>query len=242
MKSVDLSCSDTFNFQELYGDNAKIREWHSNLLPPDTFSTDNALIMEKTKRYCLLVDPQQLAWAWIKKQQSHREKGVIITKITDSNFKRMLEMAIEQGLLVLVENLGENLDVHIESLVRREITKYGNQKMIKFCRRPLKYDESFRMIMLTNLSRPHYLDNITNHVTTVNFFVTIEGLTQNLLSLVVANERSDLEASFNENTKHTFENIKLLKVTEEKILKNLGTNVEKILANEKLIDILKESK
>ena len=63
-----------------------------------------------------------------------------------------------------------------------------------------------------------------------------------MLSLVVANERADLEQSFNENTKATFENIKLLKVTEEKILKNLSTNVGKILANEKLIDILKESK
>ena len=34
----------------------------------------------------------------------------------------------------------------------------------------------------------------------------------------------------------------MLKVTEEKILKNLSTNVEKILSNEKLIDILNESK
>jgi dynein heavy chain len=242
LNQVGLACNDTFNFQELYGDNGKIREWHANSLPPDTFSTDNALIMEKTKRYCLLVDPQQLAWTWLKKQQNAREKGMLVTKMTDPNFRRMLEMAIDQGLLVLVENLGEDIDVHIESLVRREITKYGNQKMIKFCRRPLKYDEGFRMLMVTNLSRPHYADNITNHVATVNFFVTIEGLTQNLLSLVVANERSDLEASFNENTKATFENIKLLKVTEEKILENLSTNVEKILASEKLIDILKESK
>ena len=34
----------------------------------------------------------------------------------------------------------------------------------------------------------------------------------------------------------------MLKVTEEKILKNLSTNVEKILSNEKLIEILNESK
>ena len=172
-----MPCNDTFAFQELYGDNAKIREWHANSLPPDTFSTDGALVMEKTKRYSLLIDPQQLAWNWLKKQQHGREKAMISTKMTDGNFRRMLEMAIDQGLLVLVENLGETMDVHIESLVRREITKYGNQKMIKFCRRPLKYDEGFKMIMLTNLPRPHYADNITNHVTTVNFFVTIEGLT-----------------------------------------------------------------
>ena len=58
----------------------------------------------------------------------------------------------------------------------------------------------------------------------------------------MANERSDLESSFHENQKATFKNIEMLKVTEEKILKNLSTNVEKILSNEKLIDILNESK
>ena len=63
-----------------------------------------------------------------------------------------------------------------------------------------------------------------------------------MLNLVVANERSDLESSFHENQKATFKNIEMLKVTEEKILKNLSTNVEKILSNEKLIDILNESK
>ena len=71
---MELACNDTFNFQELYGDNAKIREWHANSLPPDTFSTDGALVMEKTKRYPLLIDPQQQAWNWLKKQQNSREK------------------------------------------------------------------------------------------------------------------------------------------------------------------------
>ena len=114
--------------------------------------------------------------------------------------------------------------------------------MIKFCRRPLKYDEGFELLLLTNLARPHYDCNITNHTCTVNFYVTIEGLTQNLLSIVVANERPDLEESFNDNTHSTFENIKLLKETENRIINNLTTNTEKILGSEKLINILKESK
>ena len=165
-----------------------------------------------------------------------------MTKMTDPSFKRTLEIAIDMGKIVLVENMLEKVDVHIESLVRREITKYGNQKMLKFCRRPLKYDPGFDLFILTNLSKPHYDCNFTNHVCTVSFFVTVEGLTQNLLSMIVANERPDLEASFNENSKATFENIKLLKETENKILKNLTPDVKQLLENDKLIEVLKESK
>ena len=168
---------------------------------------------------------------------------MIATKMHDPGFKRTLELAIDLGKIVLIENLGEKIDVHIESLVRREITKYGNQKMIKFCRRPLKYDENFDLYVLTNLSKPNYDCNITNHVCQVNFYVTVEGLTQNLLSMIVANERPDLEESFNENSKATFENVKLLKETENKILNNLTTpDPNVLLKTDKLIEVLKESK
>lgn len=60
--------------------------------------------------------------------------------------------------------------------------------------------------------------------------------------MIVANERPDLEESFNENSKATFENVKLLKETENKILKNLTPNVKQLLQNDKLIEVLKESK
>ena len=180
LKKVGLPCNEVFNFQELYGDNAKMRSWHANTLPPDTFSTDGALVIEKqkAKRYCLLIDPQQLAWSWLKKQYPQGgPQEVKIMKMTDANFYKSLTLAIEGGAFVIIENLPENPDVHIESLIRREITKSGNNKMIKFCRRNVKYDSQFRLLMLCNLSRPHFADNITNHVNSVNFFVTIEGLT-----------------------------------------------------------------
>ena len=51
---------------------------------------------------------------------------MISTKMTDPSFKRTLEIAIDLGKLVLIENMLEHVDVHIESLVRKEITKYGN--------------------------------------------------------------------------------------------------------------------
>jgi len=172
--------------------------------------------MEKTKRYCLCIDPQMQASNWLKRQ--YASLGMITTKMTDGPFKRTIEIAIDLGKMVMIENVGERVDVHVESLIRKEITKFGDQRMIKLCRRQLKYDPNFHMIMVTSLGKPHYDVNITNHITLINFFVTVEGLTQNLLSMVVANERKDLEESYNDNMKATFDNIKSLKTIENQIL------------------------
>ena len=53
-----FQCSKDFNFTELFGDSYKIRQWHLNYLPQDQMSVNNALVIEKTKKFCLLVDPQ----------------------------------------------------------------------------------------------------------------------------------------------------------------------------------------
>ena len=75
--------------------------------------------------------------------------------------------------------------------------------------------------MVTNLPLPHYDVNLTNYVTLINFYMTVEGLCQNLLSLVVANERKDLEDEFNKAMDITFNSVKSLKVIENKLLEKL---------------------
>jgi dynein heavy chain len=52
---------------ELFGDTFKIRKWHMNLLPEDILSINNALIIEKTKAFILLIDPQVQGVTWLKK-------------------------------------------------------------------------------------------------------------------------------------------------------------------------------
>jgi dynein heavy chain len=68
--------------------------------------------------------------------------------------------------------------------------------MIKFCRKQLKLAPGFQFMMQTNLGKPCFDVNFTNYVTLINFYTTVEGLSQNLLGLIVANERSDLEETY----------------------------------------------
>jgi dynein heavy chain len=94
----------------------------------------------------------------------------------DVHFKKILEVAIELGKVVLVENLPERVDVNIESLVKQQISKYQDMRMIKFCRKQIKIEKTFKLILVSNLSKPNYDVNFTNHVTIVNFYVSLEGL------------------------------------------------------------------
>lgn len=45
----------------------KIRDWQLNELPTDDFSTENAIILENSKRWPLMIDPQMQANIWIRK-------------------------------------------------------------------------------------------------------------------------------------------------------------------------------
>jgi dynein heavy chain len=63
-----LECNSEFNFTELFGNSYKIRRWHENSLPSDTMSVNNALTIENTKWFSLLIDPQRQGYTWLSAQ------------------------------------------------------------------------------------------------------------------------------------------------------------------------------
>lgn len=146
---------------------------------------------------------------------------MIITKISEPNFQRTLEVAIDLGKLVMVENIPEKLDIHIESLVKQEILKFQDTRMIKFCRKQLKLDPGFGLFLMTSLPKPHLDVNLTNYSTLINFFITQEGLSQSILSLVVANERRDIQDEFDNAMEFTFNSVTDLKEIEKQLLSKL---------------------
>jgi dynein heavy chain len=67
-------------------------------------STDNALVIQKSKRFTLLIDPEMQGVTWLKAQ--YEGSGNLNTlKQSDPNFKKMMEMAIEYGKVVIVEQV-----------------------------------------------------------------------------------------------------------------------------------------
>ena len=56
------------------------------------------------------------------------------------------------------------------------------------------HPSAHRFYITTALRSPHYLPEIAVKVTLINFMITLEGLADQLLAVVVAQERPDLEA------------------------------------------------
>jgi len=151
-------------------------------------------------------------------------------------------MAIDMGRTVVVEQVGETIDASLQSLMKKQVSKHGAQKMLQFCRKSYKLDPGFRLFVVTTLSKPHFDANVTNHVTILNFNVNLECLQAQMLGLVVLNERKDLDDTYNENSKEAFESIKSLKDVEKAILAQLEATVDELLGDESLIRTLSESK
>jgi dynein heavy chain len=53
----------------------------------------------------------------------------------------------------------------------------------------IEYNPNFRLYITSKLRNPHYLPEIFNKVTIINFALTVEGLEDQLLGIAVAKER-----------------------------------------------------
>jgi dynein heavy chain len=64
---------------------------------------------------------------------------------------------------------------------------------IKFADKPILYDPNFRIYLTTKKPNPNYLAEVFIKVNVINFTATVEGLNDQLLALVVKNEKPEIE-------------------------------------------------
>jgi dynein heavy chain len=95
--------------------------------------------------------------------------------------------------------------------------------------------------MTTKLRNPHYLPEVSTKVTLLNFMITYEGLSDQLLGIVVAKENPDLELKKEQLVVESARNKNKLEEIEDQILKTLSSTTD-ILGDSKAIEILSNAK
>ena len=151
-----------------------IRNWGLFGLPNDSFSVENAIINDKTRRWPLFIDPQGQANKWVKNME--KEKQIRVMKFSDGNYLKLLEASIRMGTPVLMENVGEELDPAIEPLLQKQIVVKGLSMTLKIGDSVIEYSKDFKFYITTKLRNPHYLPEVSTKVTLINFMITFEGL------------------------------------------------------------------
>ncbi|KAI8825240.1 dynein heavy chain and region D6 of dynein motor-domain-containing protein [Fimicolochytrium jonesii] len=235
-----IPCSTTFSLATTLGDPIQLRAWSLAGLPNDAFSGDNGIIAAKTRRWPLFIDPQGQANKWIKNMEKNNRLAVI--KLSDSDYVRTLENAIQFGTPVLLENIAEEVDSVLEPLLTKQIFKQSGVMCLRLGEAVIEYSPDFRFYITTKLRNPHYLPELSTKVTIVNFMITPEGLEDQLLGIVAAKERPELEEEKNRLVISSANNKKQLKEIEDTILAILSNSQGSLLEDESAINALTSSK
>ncbi|XP_027721801.1 dynein heavy chain 7, axonemal [Vombatus ursinus] len=236
----DIPCSDDYSLTSSLGEPVKIRAWNIAGLPSDSFSIDNGIIIMNARRWPLMIDPQGQANKWVKNME--KANSLHIIKLNDADYVRTLENCIQFGTPVLLENVGEELDPILEPLLLKQTFKQGGSVCIRLGDSTIEYAPDFRFYITTKLRNPHYLPETSVKVTLLNFMITPEGMQDQLLGIVVARERPDLEEEKQALILQGAENKRQLKEIEDKILEVLSSSEGNILEDETAIKILSSSK
>jgi dynein heavy chain len=231
-----IPASETFALSSILGEPVTIQQWTLAGLPTDSFSVDNGIVVANAKRWPLMIDPQGQANKWIKNME--KANGLKVCKQTDASFVRTLENAIQFGNPVLMENIGEELDNILEPILLKQTFKQGGGLCLKLGDAVVEYSKDFKFYMTTKLPNPHYLPEVAVKVTLLNFMITPEGLQDQLLGIVVAQERPELQEEKDALIKQSAANNKQLKEIEDQILQVLSSSEGNILEDASAIEVL----
>ncbi|XP_078523750.1 dynein axonemal heavy chain 10 isoform X2 [Lissotriton helveticus] len=238
--SREIPLSQPFRLEQLLTDDVEISRWGSEGLPPDELSVQNGILTTRASRFPLCIDPQQQALNWIKRKEE--KNNLKITSFNDPDFLKQLEMSIKYGFPILFQDVDEYIDPVIDNVLEKIIKGVQGRQFIMLGDKEVDYDPNFRLYLNTKLSNPRYSPSVFGKSMVINYTVTLKGLEDQLLSVIVGFERRELEEQRESLILETSENKKLLKDLEDSLLRELATSTGNMLDNVELVHTLEETK
>ncbi|CAL1134249.1 unnamed protein product [Cladocopium goreaui] len=237
LSDLKIPASKEFSLSKSIGDEVKIRQWVIDYLPNDALSIDNAIILDNSRRWPLMIDPQMQANKWTKKSNPD-----IKALRLNMPYIRDLENCIQFGTPVLLENVEESLDAILDPVLQKATFKQGTLTMVRLGDSTIEWSKDFKLYITTKLPNPHFPPEICVAVSILNFMATQDGLQDQMLGIVVAAEEPATEEK---RVNLVIESAKAkaqLKDLEDKILQLLSSSTGNILDDEELIETLSSSK
>ena len=176
LSDVNIPCSahgssKPFSLENVLGNAVQIRQWTLSKLPNDSFSINNAIILNNSSRWPLMIDPQGQANRWVRNMEV--ESAIKVTKQSNSGFIRAMENAVPVWNPLLIENVPEWLDPVLNPVLQKRIKMIGNTPHVTLGDNDIPYDEKgFRLYLTTKLPNPHFSPDTCVMLTILNFAST----------------------------------------------------------------------
>lgn len=129
--SKGIPVSEELRLTEFLVSEAKIGEWSLQGLPADDLSIQNGIMVERSSRFPLMVDPQTQAINWIKRKEPELvEWPGLISTLTNPRLKDWIANACESGQPFLIENVENEVDPMLDPVLEKQV-KRKNPKATK---------------------------------------------------------------------------------------------------------------
>jgi dynein heavy chain len=170
---------------------AAVASWNNDGLPNDPVSTQNGSIIVNCSRWPLMIDPQLQGVRWIRTKEE--KNGLVVVQPGQKFFIEKIVKCVEEGLPCIIESCGETIDPVLDNVLGRVTFRRGNKQLMRIGAVDVEFNKNFRLYLQTRLSNPMYKPEVNAQTTIINFMVTESGLEDQLLAVVVNQERNDLE-------------------------------------------------
>ena len=238
LNEKSIPCSEDLALTSFLVDDATVGEWNLQGLPSDDLSVQNAIMVTRSSRFPLLIDPQGQAMSWIKRREPELESNDLVLNINNPQLKDRLKLPLQEGWAVMIEGIENEVDPMLDPLLEKQIIVKGRSKLIKLADQDLDYDDKFRLYMTSRLANPHFSPELAAKTTIINFTVIQTGLEQQLLGRVLSKEQKSLEEQLTALLEDVTENTKTLQQFDKMLLERLANSQGSLLDDVELIDVL----
>ena len=241
LQSRGVPVTDKLEVIDFLVDAGTIGDWNLEGLPTDPLSVQNGILVTRSSRYPLLIDPQGQALNWIRNREGGKLPTPPVTPVNSSRLKDNLEFCMGQGFAFIVINVEEELDPLLDPVLEKQIIIRNKRKYIKVADSEVEMDDSFAMYFITRLPNPHFSPELQAKTTVVDFTVTMSGLEDQLLGRVIKKEKRELEEMLEQVLAEVNSNRKALQELDSQLLDRLSGGGN-LLEDAELVDVLNNTK
>ena len=242
LKVRNIPYSPSLQLTEFLVDAGTIGDWSMEGLPSDSLSIQNGILVTRSSRYPLLIDPQGQALAWIKAHESERIPSFGTTTLGNSKLREQLEFCMCEGKALIIASVENELDTMLTPVLEKQIIQKAKSKYISVGDKLCEYSDDFMLYMTTRLPNPHFSPEDQAKTTMVDFTVTQRGLEEQLLGRVIGKEQKSLEEQLTQVMNEVNANTKSLLKLDQLLLERLSANTGNLLDDEELIEVLANTK
>jgi dynein heavy chain len=238
----NIQVTSNLAFETFLVDNNRITDWNICGLPSDPLSIQNGILVERSQRFPLLIDPQGQAMAWLTKREMQRLPTFGRITVYHPKLREHFEYCLSEGKTLILEGVDLDLDITFNNVLEKNFISRAKSRFVTIMDRVCEYHEDFRLYLTTRAQNPHFSPEMQARIMLVDFTVTQKGLEEQLLAQVIQKEQKSLEEQLRRVQTDLYINTKALGDLDSLLLERLSTNTGNLLDDLELINVLVDTK